>query len=44
MARLSYSQMDGTNLTEADLIGVLSKMPFTSDEAEESHSRFIEQI
>jgi hypothetical protein len=36
--------MDGTTLTEADMIGVLGKMPFTSEEAEESHSRFVEQI
>jgi hypothetical protein len=39
LARLCYSQMDGINLTEADLEGVLSKMPFTNEqeEAQMSH-------
>jgi hypothetical protein len=42
LARLCYSQLDGTTLTEDDFVGVLSKMPFSTDEAEESHSRLIE--
>jgi hypothetical protein len=44
LARLSYSQMDGTVLTEADFEGVLSKMPFTSDqeECQMSHKIFLQ--
>jgi len=34
IARLSYKQMDGVNLTEDDLLGVFSKMPFTGEETE----------
>jgi hypothetical protein len=39
LARLCYSQMDGSILTEADLEGVLSKMPFKNEqeEAQMSH-------
>lgn len=46
LARLSYSQMDGTVLTESDFEGVLSKMPFTSDqeEAQMSHKILLEQV
>ena len=44
LARLCYSQMDGTLLTEDDFAGVLSKMPFSTDEAEPSHARFLEQV
>lgn len=34
LARLCYSQMDGSVLTEADLEGVFSKMPFKAEQEE----------
>ena len=46
IARLCYNQMDGTHLTEEDLIGVFSKMPFTHEEAEaqQSHELILKQF
>lgn len=41
LARLSYSQMDGSVLTEEDLIGVFSKMPFTAEDTENQNSHQI---
>jgi hypothetical protein len=38
IARLCYKQMDGTTLTEEDLVGVFSKMPFTEEETEAQNS------
>ena len=34
LAKIAYKHMDGSNVTEADLSGVFSFMPFKSDECE----------
>ena len=45
LAKIAYKHMDGTNVTSADLVGVLSRMPFTADETEamSSHRILIEE-
>ena len=46
LAKIAYKHMDGSNVTEADLSGVFSFMPFKSDEceAQTTHRIFLEQI
>lgn len=46
LAKLCYAHMDGSVLTEGDLISVLNRMPFTSDENESmtSHRILFDQI
>jgi hypothetical protein len=34
LAKLCYKHIDGSILTHADLVSVLNRMPFTSDENE----------
>ena len=45
IAKLCYKHMDGKHFTEKDLVDVLGRMPFTSDDTEccTSHKLFIEQ-
>ncbi len=42
---MAYNHLDGKSITNADLVGVLSRMPFTSFENENvsSHSLLIDQ-
>ena len=46
LAKLAYKQMDGVNVTEEDLVGVLGQMPFKSDECEsqKSHSILVTEL
>lgn len=46
LAKLCYAHMDGSVLSEGDLISVLHRMPFTSDENESmtSHRILFDQI
>ena len=46
LAKIAYKHIDGAIVTEADLSGVLSFMPFKSDEceAQQTHRIFLEQI
>ena len=46
LAKIAYKHMDGTNVTEADLCGVFSFLPFKEDECEcqTTHRIFLEQI
>ena len=46
LAKLAYKQMDGVNVTEEDLVGVLGQMPFKSDECEsqKSHSILVAEL
>lgn len=46
LAKLAYKQMDGTNVTEDDLIGILGQMPFKSDECEsqKTHSILVAEM
>lgn len=45
LMKLAYKHLDGTNLTKADMVHVLSHMPFTEDEPEckVSHRIFLEE-
>ena len=46
LAKIAYKHMDGTNVTEADLCGVFSFLPFKEDECEcqTTHRIFLDQI
>lgn len=46
LAKIAYKHMDGTNVSDADLSGVLGFLPFKSDEceAQTTHRIFLEQI
>jgi len=46
LAKIAYRHMDGTNVTEADLCGVFSFLPFKEDECEcqTTHRIFLDQI
>jgi len=46
LAKLCYAHMNGSTVTETDLAGVLSRMPFTQDDTEaiSSHRILIEQF
>ena len=46
IAKIAYKHIDGGAVTEADLAGVFSFFPFTSDEceAQNTHKIFLEQI
>ena len=46
LAKLCYKHLDGSVLTHADLVSVLNRMPFTSDENESmtSHRILLDQI
>merc|ERR1712176_1244275 len=46
LMKLTYKHIDGTNLTRADMLYVLSKMPFTSDDCEckVTHRIFLDEI
>jgi len=45
LAKMSYQHLDNSVITSADLIGVLSRMPFTAyeDENKTSHRLLVEQ-
>lgn len=45
LAKLGYAHLEGTHVTTADLVGVFSRFPFTSEqnEAQLSHAMLIEQ-
>lgn len=38
LAKMAYNHLDGKNVTTGDLVGVLSRMPFTSFEPENMNS------
>jgi hypothetical protein len=46
LAKIAYKHIDGTNVTEEDLIGVLGQMPLKADENEnmKSHSILIAEL
>lgn len=46
MLKLTYKHLDGNSLTKADMVHVLSHMPFTSDdcEAKVTHKLFIDEV
>mmetsp|Transcript_5142 Transcript_5142/g.3602 ORF Transcript_5142/g.3602 Transcript_5142/m.3602 type:complete len:99 (+) Transcript_5142:874-1170(+) len=46
LAKLCYKQLDNKNLTSADLVAVLSRMPYGAEEteAQTSHKTLIEEV
>ena len=44
LAKMAYRHLDNKNVTSADLVGIISRMPFLSDETEamSSHRILIE--
>ena len=46
LMKLAYKHLDGTNVTKADMVHVLSHMPFTEDEPESktTHRIFLEEV
>ena len=46
LAKLAYKHLDGTHVTQADLLGVISMLPFKQDEceAQTTHRLFLDQL